>query len=403
MVPDHPIADLDHAATTSVRPEVRAAMAPFLDDRFGNPSGSHARAREAMRAVDEARERIAVVLGCAPDEVVFTSGATEADNHAVTGGLPIRSGIPLCSAVEHPAVLHPVHALGGRSVAVDPTGRIDPDALVVALGELGTPGFAGDAIGATEAETVSVVSVMTANNEVGTINDLDAVADIVDRIAPGTPLHTDAAQGAAWLDLAKLASRAQLVSVSGHKVGGPKGVGVLVVRHGTSLEPLIRGGSQEHGRRAGTLNVPGIVGCAAALESTAVRRDETNRRVGALRDRMADGLVAIDGVTETVVGADRDRSHVIPGICHLSIRGVDSEALLYLLDSHGVAASAASSCQSGAQVASHVAAALGVPADAATLRLSLGWDSTGADVDRALEVIPAVVERIRTFAGSVGR
>ncbi|MFZ4519697.1 MAG: cysteine desulfurase family protein [Microthrixaceae bacterium] len=386
------ITDLDHAATTRLRPEARAAMEPFLGDRYGNPSGAHALARDAVRAVDEARERVAGLLGRAPGEVVFTSGGTEADVHAVTGGLPARSGTPVCSAVEHPAVLEPVHALGGRVVAVDALGRVDLDALDHLLAELGP--------------ATSVVSVMAANNEVGTINDLDAVAAVVRRHTDA-PIHTDAVQAAAWLDLGDVAAPADLVSVSAHKFGGPKGVGVLVVRAGTALSPLLRGGGQERGRRSGTTNVAGVVGLAAALDATARDRARTNERVGALRDRLADGLAAAVGDLRMTVAPERDRSHLLPGTCHLTIEGADSEELLLLLDRAGVAASAASSCASGAQHASHVLAALvaaGNPAAAsggASLRLSLGWDSTEADVDRVLTVLPEAVGRIRAHRGRV--
>jgi cysteine desulfurase len=387
------VADLDHAATTRVRPEVLAAMAPFLEDRYGNPSGSHRLARDAVRAVDEARERVAAALGCAPGEVVFTSGGTESDNQAVTGGMPPRSGVPVCSAVEHHAVLDPVEALGGRTVAVDASGRVDLGALAGVLDEV------GDEVG----DGVSVVSVMLANNETGVINDLAAVAAVVrshEPEVPRVPLHTDAVQAAAWLDLAVAAAPADLVSVSGHKLGGPKGIGALVVRQHTSIRPLVLGGGQERGRRSGTLNVAGIVGLAAALEATVEQRSATNERVAALRDRLAEGLVAsVPGTVETAVHGG-DRSAVLPGICHLCIEGVDAETLLFLLESEGVMASAASSCSSGAQQSSHVLAAMGVPEQMArgSLRLSLGWDSTESDVEAALRAVPAAVARVREFS-----
>jgi cysteine desulfurase len=383
------VADLDHAATTRVRPEVRAAMEPFLDGRYGNPSGGHRLARDAVRAVDEARERVAAALGCAPGEVVFTSGGTESDNHAVTGGMPPRPGVPVCSAVEHHAVLDPVVALGGRTVAVDPAGRIDLAALESVLDEVGV--------------AASVVSVMLANNETGVVNDLEAVAEVVrshEPEVPRVPLHTDAVQAAAWLDLTVAAAPADLVSVSGHKLGGPKGVGALVVRRHTPIRPLVLGGGQEQGRRSGTLNVAGIVGLAAALDATVAQRVATSARITVLRDRLADGLLAeVPGAVETAV-LGGDRSGVLPGICHLCIDGVDAETLLFLLEAEGVMASAASSCSSGAQQSSHVLAAMGVPPSVArgSLRLSLGWDSTGADVDAALRAVPAAVARVREFA-----
>jgi cysteine desulfurase len=388
--PDHEgLADLDHAATTALRPEAAAAMEPFGSRRYGNPSGVHRLARDAVRAVDEARERIAAVLGCEPGEVVFTSGGTEADNHAISGGMPPRPGVPVCSAVEHHAVLDPVEALGGRLVGVDEYGRVDLEQLAAVLDELGTE--------------VSVVSVMLANNETGVVNDLGHGAEVVaahQPEVPGVPLHTDAVQAGAWMDLATTAARADLVSVSAHKLGGPKGTGALVARRHAHLRPLLLGGGQERGRRSGTLNVAGIIGFAAALEVTAAEREEGRARIAKLRDRLADGLRAtVPGLHQTVPTDGAGAPEVLPSVLHVCIEGVDSETLLFLLESEGVAASAASSCSSGAQEASHVLAAMGVaPALAGgSLRLSLGWDSTDADVDVALRAVPAAVQRVREF------
>jgi cysteine desulfurase len=285
-------------------------------------------------------------------------------------------------------VLDVVEALDGRVVPVDATGRIDVDALAQVLDELG--------------DDVSVVSVMAANNETGVVNDLDRVAEVVrahQPDVPRAPLHTDAVQAAAWLDLRQVAATADLTSLSAHKLGGPKGIGALVVRGHTQLRPLVLGGGQERGRRSGTSNVAGIVGFATALDLVAHERAGTNARVAALRDRLADGLlVAIDGAVETAV-RDGDRNGVLPGICHLCIEGVDAETLLFLLEADGVMASAASSCSSGAQQSSHVLAAMGVAPELSggSLRLSLGRDTTDRDVDVALEVIPRAVERVRAF------
>lgn len=377
-------ADFDHAATTRIRPEVVEAMAPFNSDRYGNPSGSHLIARDAVRAMDEARERIAGVVGCAPGDVIFTSGGTEADNHAITGGLPPRSGIPVCSAVEHHAVLDVVKALDGRVVGVDRQGRIDLEELALTLDELG--------------DEVSVVSVMLVNNEVGTINDLAAIATLVAEHTPDSrrvPLHTDAVQGAAWLDLRSAAVEADLISLSAHKLGGPKGMGALISRSTAPVRAMILGGGQERERRSGTPNVAGIVGFAAALELIDAERDATAQKVGRLRDRLLAGLMdRVAGLVPTVDGATR-----VVGSCHVCIEGIDSESLLLLLEMGGVMASAGSSCSSGARETSHVLAAMGVPEDLAkgALRLSLGVDTTEADVDRVLEVLPNAVERVRTF------
>lgn len=385
------LAYLDHAATTPLRPEARAAMLPWLGERFGNPSGAHRVARAARQAVDEARDAVAEVVGCAPGDVVFTGGGTEADNVAVRGVHAARPGAVLCSAVEHDAVLRPVAHVGGRTVPVDARGLIDLDALAALL---------------DERDDVTLVSVMVANNEVGTIQPVAAVAEVVRRHAPGAAVHADAVQAAAWLPLAERLAGTHLVSLSSHKVGGPQGVGALVVRRGTPLRPLMLGGGQERELRSGTHNVAGIVGFAAALQAAAAQRAGTARRARALRDRLAEGLVAaLPGTVVTGVPGDHaagDDDAVtddarLPGTLHVCLPEVESEALLFLLDEAGVCASAASACASGAQQASHVLAAMGIPAERSrgALRLSLGWSSVDADVDHALRVIPASVARLR--------
>lgn len=381
------VVDLDHAATTRVRPEVVEAMAPFLADRYGNPSGAHRLARDAVRAVDAAREQVAELVGCGPGDVVFTSGGTEADNQAISGGMPPRPGRPLCSATEHHAVLDVVEALGGATVDVAEDGRIDLGHLASRIGELG--------------DELSIVSVMLVNNETGVVNDLDAVAAVLHEQSPEVPripLHTDAVQGAVWLDLRDAAAAADLISLSGHKLGGPKGVGALVARPTAQQRPLLLGGGQERGRRSGTLNVAGIIGFAAALAATDRDREVVNARVRALRDQLVTGvLAAVADSTLSTAATPTDAA--APGISNFCFAGVDSESLLLLLETAGVYASAASSCASGAQEPSHVLAAMGVSKELSVgaLRLSLGHDSTTADVERALTVLPAAVERIRTF------
>jgi cysteine desulfurase len=368
---------LDHAATTPMRPEAVEAMLPFLTERFGNPSGSHAVAREARKALDEARDVVAECLGARPAEVVFTGGGTEADNLAVIGRHAVRPGTVVCSAVEHHAVLHACLALPEARIApVRADGVVDVQALTGMLDP-----------------SVTVVSVMLANNEVGTVQPLADVARAVRATAPNAVLHTDAVQAFAWLDVGTLAAAADLVAVSAHKFGGPKGVGALVVREGIDIEPIIHGGGQERDRRSGTYNVAGITGMAAAMQATVRQRADTVARVQILRDRLADGLLAaVPDALET-----GDRANKVAGNCHLSFAGVESEALLVLLDGAGVCASAGSACTSGAVEPSHVLTAMGVPADRAvgSLRLSLGATTTEADVDLALEVIPSAVERLR--------
>lgn len=378
-MPD-PTCYLDHGATTPLRPEARAAMLPWLGERFGNPSGAHGVARAARQAIDEARDVVAEVVGCRPGDVVFTSGGTEADNLAVTGVHAARPGPVLCSAVEHEAVLQPVARVGGRTVPVGADGRVDLDALAAAV----------------TADT-TLVSVMVANNEVGAVQPVAEVAEVVQRRAPQAAVHADAVQAASWLPLPDLLAAHDLVSLSSHKVGGPQGVGALVVRPGIPLRAQALGGGQERELRSGTQDVAGIVGFAAALRDVLARRDETATRVGARRDRLGDALAAaVPGLVETAPG----RGDRLPGTLHVCVPGVESEALLFLLDEAGLCASAASACASGAQQASHVLAAMGVADDVArgALRLTLGWSTTDADVDRALEVIPAAVSRLQGVA-----
>lgn len=374
---------LDHAASTPMRPEAVAVMVDVLERAPGNPSGQHRWAREARRLLDDARDQVADALGVGPGDVVFTSGGTEADNLAVGGVAGATGGRVLCSAVEHHAVLDPVHARHGGTVAVDPFGAVDLEHLAAEL--------AAD-------RGITLVSVMLANNELGTVVDLDAVAHVIDRARPHHPdglwLHTDAVAAAAWVDLGAAAHRADLISISGHKVGGPKGIGVLAVRPGVPLQPIVRGGGQERERRSGTPDVAGAASLGVALEVAGRERPATWARVAALRARLVEGLVHGDGGVRETVGA---RSHHLPNILHLSCQEVASEALLFLLDEAGVAASSGSSCASGALEPSHVVEALGVsPAWArGALRLSLGWSSTDDEVDHALAVIPAALDQLR--------
>jgi cysteine desulfurase len=373
------VAYLDHAATTPVRPEAVAAMLPFLTEHFGNPSGSHAVARRAKAALEDARDEVAAALGCAPREVVFTGGGTEADNLAIAGVVARRGGRPVCPATEHHAVLHTTTALGGTVVPVRPTGVVDLDALAAAL-DAGTEG-------------VAVVSVMLANNEVGTIQPLAEVVDLVDGRAA---VHTDAVQAFPWLDVARLAAGADLVAVSAHKFGGPKGVGALVVREGTAIAPILHGGGQEQERRSGTHNLAGIVGMAAAMRATVAERTATVERIRRLRDRLLDGILAsVPDALET-----GERATKVAGNAHLRFPGVESEALLFLLDEAGVCASAGSACASGALEPSHVLTAMSIPEDEAlgSLRLSLGPTTTEADVDLAVKAVADSVGRLRATA-----
>ncbi|MFM7664901.1 MAG: cysteine desulfurase family protein [Actinomycetota bacterium] len=377
------LAYFDHAATAPMRREAIEAMRPYLDEQFANPSGSNRFSRAARQVVDEARDDVADVLGCTPGEVVFTSGGTEADNAAVFGAVRRHGGVAVCSAAEHHAVLHCVEHLGGEVVDVDRCGVIDLDKLHVSLSAI-----------TSRNERTALVSVMAVNNEVGSVTPMRDVARAVRASAPGSILHSDAVQAACWLDLRDIVLVTDVASFSAHKFGGPKGMGIMVQKAGITLEPLIMGGGQERDRRSGTTNVAGIVATAAALRATVTHRATEAMRVASLKKSLAEGITSqLTDVIETVPSS----CAVVPGIAHLCIGGVESEALLFLLDEANVCASAASACASGAMEPSHVLRAMGVEPRFAkgALRLSLGHTTTQEDVDRAIEVVVASVQRLR--------
>lgn len=365
-----------------MREEAIEAMMPYLRDQYANPSGSHRFARQARQAVDESRDRVAAVLGCRPNDVVFTGCGTESDNMAITGAVQRHGGVAVCPAVEHHAVLEVVEHHGGVVVGVDAIGCVDLDGLGAQLDEVAASG-----------RNVSIVSVMTVNNEVGSVNDLAAVRRVVRRHAPDAILHSDAVQAVSWLDLRDVTPHVDLMSLSAHKFGGPKGVGVLVENGGPRVDPLLIGGGQERERRSGTHNTAGIVAAAVALELTDAERPAETIRLTALRNALVDGLQgALDGVHETIARADK-----VAGSAHVCIEGIESESLLFLLDEAEVCASAASACASGAMEPSHVLAAMGVPRERAlgSLRLTLGHTTTPADVERGVSVVVEAVNRLR--------
>jgi cysteine desulfurase len=376
---------LDHAATTPMRPEAIEAMLPYLRGEFGNPSGGHTESRRARMVVDEAREQIAELLGVDLGELVFTSGGTEGDNLAVVGAWEASPAPPqalVCTAMEHHAVLNTCTALAHRTgaqlrlVPPDKDGIIDLEALAAAC-----------------TDHVGLVSVMAVNNEIGTVQPLEAVASVVRSRSPYAVMHTDAVQAVPWLAMEPVTAVADLTTVSAHKFGGPKGVGALVVRGGTPLDPIIHGGGQERERRSGTLNVAGIVAMAAALATTVSERDRCGSRVRAMRDRLGDGLVrSVDGVSETGL-----RHEKVPGHLHLRFAGVESEALVILLDEAGVAVSAGAACSSGAVEASHVLLSMGMGRHEAAsgIRFSLGSSTTDEEIDHALAVVPDAVAQLR--------
>jgi len=379
---------LDHGATTPLRPEVAQAMVEARSEPLGNPTGSHRPAQRARRLLEEARDEVAGQLGRDPGEIIFTSGGTESANLAVFGALGDavrdgRSAVVLSSAVEHPAVRESCRAAARcpsvtwRELPVDGSGSVAIDELA----------------GLLSVET-ALVAVMLANNETGVVQPLRRVVDAVRERAGTARVFTDAVQAASFLSLAETTSAADLVALSAHKAGGPVGTGALAVRPPTAIAPRQYGGGQERERRSGTQDVVGAVGLAVALRLAAAERSEAVRRVAALRDRLAAGL------TETVPGLHRTVPpgvDVLPGHLHLCLGGIEREELLVALSERGVCASGGSSCASGALEASYVLAAMGVPDELArgAIRFTLGHDTTGADIERALAVVPEVVASLR--------
>lgn len=378
---------LDHAATTPVLPEAAEEVARVLTADFGNPSSVHAAGRRARTIVEDARDRVAAAIGAAPTEIVLTGGGTEADNLALKGAAHKRRGDGnhiVVSAFEHHAVLDAARALTAAGfevtkVPVGPDGRVDPAKVAAA----------------TRPATV-LVSVMTVNNEIGTIQDVRAVADAVKAVNPRTLMHTDAVQALGNIPVDVHAWGVDLAAFAAHKAGGPKGVGALFVRSSVAVEPVLHGGGQERGLRSGTHDVAGIAGFGVAAEIAAKEVYEKADRLLPLRTRLLDGVRA--AVPDVVVnGALEER---VAGNLNVCIPGADGETMLLLLDSAGIACSSGSACASGALDPSHVLLALGVPKELAkgSLRFSLGRTSTGDDVDAVLDALRDVVERARKVA-----
>ena len=373
---------LDHAATTPLRREVLDAMLPYLTESFGNPSSAHTFGRAARAGLDEAHERVARRLNAHGREIVFTSGGTEANNLALKGSAwagKARGHRIVTSSVEHHAVAHTLRYLekfGFEIVElpVDRYGRVDPEQLETALND----------------KTI-LVSVMLANNEVGTLQPIAEIAARV-RARKGVLLHVDAVQAAPYVDLDVEALGADLVSLSAHKFEGPKGVGVLYVRHGTHLLAQQQGGTQERHRRAGTEDVAGAVGLATAYELSCTERPATVARLKGQRERLTTALVAVPGVEPT--GHPRDR---LPGLLSVIARDTDGASVAMSLDLEGIAASVGSACTTGSTEVSHVLTAMGYPDEEArgALRLSLGRTTTDAEIDTAVEVVPRVVASMR--------
>jgi cysteine desulfurase len=378
---------LDHNATTPLAPEVFAAMEPYLNGEYGNASSIHAWGQRAKAAVEEARESVARLLGAQTSEIVFTSGGTESNNLAIFGAVEAartNSGVKhiVTTAIEHHAVLYPVKALERRGmratyVPVSREGVVDP----------------ADIERAITAETV-LITVMHANNELGAIQPIEAIAGIARD--HGIVFHTDAVQSVGKIPVNAAAPGVRLLSLSAHKLYGPKGVGALYVRKGTPLRPLMYGGHHERDRRPGTENVAGIVGLGTAAELALEHGPEELERAGKLRDWLENGIL------QTVPDAclNSGKSPRLPTTSSISFEGIDGEGFVIAMDLAGIACSAGAACSSGSLEPSHVLSAIGKNREEArsTIRFSLGRTTTREDIDYALEIIPQVVKRLRSLS-----
>lgn len=380
---------LDHAASTPVRDEVFEAMRPYFSARFGNPSSTHRWGREARAALDEARERVAACLGARGDELCFTSGGTEGDNLAILGAWrQARSAgrtAVVTTPIEHKAILGAVHQAAAegaeeRFLDVDSNGLVTPESFDACV-----------------RDDVSVCSIIWVNNEIGTIQPLPEFAEKASE--RGAIVHTDAVQAFGKVPIDAATQAFDLLSISGHKIGAPKGIGALFIRRGTHLQPLMHGGSQDRGRRPGTENVPYAIGLATATELTLAEHEQESSRLRKMRDRLESAILA--AIPDAVIhgrGAER-----APHVINVSVPGTDSESLLMALDLRGIAASGGSACQSGSISPSHVLVAIGVRPDlaSAAVRMSLGCLTTDDCVDRVAEVFPAMVNKARQFSPAV--
>ena len=382
---------LDHNATTPLAPSVADAMAQAMREDFGNPSSVHYFGQRAKRRVDDARSAVAALLGGTPAEVVFTSGGTEADNLALRGAAEARAASGrrhlIASAVEHEAVLNTLKALtrlGWRTtlLPVDASGIVSPAALADLIDD----------------ET-AVVSVMHANNEIGTLQPVTDLAAIAHE--HGALFHTDAVQSTGKLPIDLSALGVDLLSLSGHKFNGPKGVGALWIRRGVRLSAIQTGGRHERNRRAGTENVPALAGLGVAADLASRTLREHASRFATLRDRLEAGILG--GVSGAVVNGDRARR--VPNTSNISFDGIEAESLLIALDLEGIAVSTGSACSSGTLEPSHVLRAMGLPHQRvqSSIRFSLGAGNTVEQIDRVIVELPAIVHRLRDLTRASGR
>jgi cysteine desulfurase len=378
---------LDHAATTPVRREVFEAMEPYFGSRFGNPSSMHRWGREARAALDAARERLARCLGAEPDELCFTSGGTEGDNFAILATFHARRKegrkAVVTSPIEHKAILGAVHQ-AAREGAEERILEVHHDGLVDC-----------DSFDANVRDDTAVCSVMWVNNEIGVVQPIEELAPLAKE--RGVVFHTDAVQAFGKVPVDARSVPFDILTISGHKIGAPKGIGAIYIRRGTPFEPLLHGGAQNRGVRPGTENVASAVGLATAAELAVEEREEEVRRLGELRDRLEAALR--ERIPDAIVngqGAPR-----APHILNISVPGTDSESLLLALDLAGVACSSGSACQSGSVDPSHVLTAIGVPRElaVAAVRMSLGPLTTPEGVERVASLFPALITKARRLSG----
>jgi len=377
---------LDNAATTAVKPEVIEAMIPYFTQNFGNPSSLHGFARDAHKGLDQARAQVAAALQAQPDEIIFTGGGSESDNLALRGVLKQyqkKGNHIITSAVEHHAVLHTLEALEKEGLAqvtylpVDEYGRVSAQQVADAIKE----------------DTI-LVSIMFANNEVGTIMPVAEIGAVCKE--KGVLFHTDAVQAVGHIPIDVKQMNIDLLSLSAHKFHGPKGVGALYVRKGVKVKPLILGGAQEKKRRAGTENVPGIVGLGKAIKIAVENLEENNKKLLQLRTRLMEGIEK--NIPEVKLnGHPTER---LPGNVNYSIHYIEGESILLMLDINGIAASSGSACTSGSLDPSHVLLAMGIPHETAhgSLRLTLSEDTTEEEIDYVLEILPNIVARLRSMS-----
>jgi len=378
---------LDNNATTPVEPAVLDVMLPFYREAFGNPSSVHWAGREVSGAIEKAREQVAALINCAPAEIVFIGCGSEGDNHAIKGSCEVladKGNHIITTSVEHPAVLETCKALEKRGfevtyLPVDCDGAISLDDLEKAI-----------------TDKTILISVMWANNETGNLYPIEQIGAIARKF--NIRFHTDAVQAVGKVPVDVQKANVDLLVISGHKIGAPKGVGALYIRRGTRLTPLLHGGHQERGRRAGTHNVAGIVGLGKACELSAAHLDERYAHMRRLRDKLEQGVM--DAIPEIKLNGHPDRDQRLPNTLNVSFAYIEGESLLLNLDMYGIAASSGSACTSGSLEPSHVMGAMCVEVSLAhsSTRFSLGHETREEDIDKVLEVLPATVQRLRDMS-----